>query len=220
MTVPKTKDQFSDADLIRAVALGDLAAFDELYSRHSASAFALARRITWDAGLAEDIVQDAFLGAWRNAGRYRQDRGSVRTWLLAIVHHRAIDSIRRRRRTVSLPEPHEACPAPLTVADSWPEVAGRLDRADIEAGLALLSDVQRQVIELAYFGGLTQLEIAGRTRTPLGTIKSRTRLGLRELRRQLQVTTALDERAGALHAEPPTPMRRASRVARQLVEPA
>jgi RNA polymerase sigma factor (sigma-70 family) len=148
-------------------------------------AFSIALRITADSSLAEDVVQDAFLGAWRSAERYVQGKGSVKTWLLSIVHHRAVDAVRRRRPTVELPE-REAVPPPnLTLPDIWPEVAGNLDRAEIAAALATLSDVQREAIELAYFGGLTQQEIAARTDAPLGTVKSRIRLGLLTLRRAL-----------------------------------
>lgn len=129
------------------------------------------------------MVQDAFLGAWRNAGRYAESRVRVKTWLLAIVHHRAVDAVRRRRPTVELPE-REDIPSPqMTLPDLWPEVAGRLDRDAVQGALRALSDVQREAIELAYFGGLTQQEIAARTNAPLGTVKSRMRLGLLAMRR-------------------------------------
>ena len=148
-------------------------------------AYSIALRITADASLAEDVVQDAFLGAWRNAGRYAEARASVKTWLLAIVHHRAVDAVRRRRPTVDLPEQEAAPPPQLTLPDVWSEVAGRLDGEAVQDALGALSNVQREAIELAYFGGLTQLEIAARTNTPLGTVKSRMRLGLLAMRRAL-----------------------------------
>jgi len=148
-------------------------------------AYSIALRITSDAALAEDVVQDAFLGAWRNAGRYVAGRGSVKTWLLSIVHHRAVDAIRRRRPTTELPERDATPPAALTIPDIWPEVAGRLDAVEVQGALAALSGVQREALELAYFGGLTQQEIAARTGTPLGTVKSRMRLGLLAMRRSL-----------------------------------
>ena len=124
-------------------------------------------------------------GAWRNAPRYERGRGSVKTWLLSIVHHRAVDAVRRRRPTVELPDREDIPPAGLTLPDLWPEVAAGLDRDAVRAALASLSDVQREAIELAYFGGLTQQEIAARTNTPLGTVKSRMRLGLLAMRRTL-----------------------------------
>lgn len=164
---------------------GEIAALETLYDRYRAVAYALALRITADAQLAEDVVQDAFLGVWRNADRYAAGRGSVRTWLLSIVHHRAIDLVRRRRPTESIPTEGDSSESVLTVADPWPEVAGRLDRDRIRAALARLSEVQREAVELAYFGGLTQVEIADRVGAPLGTVKSRIRLGLLALRQAL-----------------------------------
>jgi RNA polymerase sigma-70 factor (ECF subfamily) len=175
----------ADREVLERVAAGELDALDMLYDRYRTMAYSIALRITSDASLAEDVVQDAFLGAWRNAARYAQSRASVKTWLLAIVHHRAVDAVRRRRPTVDLPEPEIVPPAQLTLPDIWPEVAGRLDQEAVQTALRVLSDVQREAIELAYFGGLTQQEIAARTNTPLGTVKSRMRLGLLTMRRAL-----------------------------------
>src|SRR5215216_2131045 len=104
------------------LARGDLGALDDLYEQYGAMAFSIAHRITGDRAAAEDVVQEAFLGAWRNAARYVDARGSVRTWLLSIVHHRAIDSIRRRRPTMELPDSEAPLPDPLTVPDTWTEV--------------------------------------------------------------------------------------------------
>jgi RNA polymerase sigma-70 factor (ECF subfamily) len=177
----------ADRAVLERVAGGDHGAIEILYERYKSMTYALALRITGDAALAEDVVQDAFVGAWRNAARYEQGRGSVKTWLLSIVHHRAIDATRRRRPTTELPEAEGPTPAPLVVSDVWPEVAGRLDREAVLAALTTLSDVQREALELGYFGGLTQQEIALRTATPLGTVKSRMRLGLLALRRVIEV---------------------------------
>ncbi|HEX5149684.1 MAG TPA: sigma-70 family RNA polymerase sigma factor, partial [Candidatus Limnocylindrales bacterium] len=104
-----------------------------------------------------------------------------------IVHHRAIDAIRRRRPTTELPDIDAGLPDALTLPDVWAEVSASLDSATVRAALAALSDVQREALELAYFGGLTQQEIAERTGTPLGTVKSRMRLGLLAMRRSLEV---------------------------------
>jgi RNA polymerase sigma-70 factor, ECF subfamily len=175
----------ADRDALARISDGELDALQELYDRYRTMAYSIALRITTDASLAEDVVQDAFLGAWRNAARYMEGRGSVKTWLLSIVHHRAIDATRRRRPTTELPEGDAAPPATLTLPDVWAEVAGNLDREEIAAALATLSDVQREAIELAYFSGLTQLEIAERTGAPLGTVKSRVRLGLLAMRAAL-----------------------------------
>jgi RNA polymerase sigma-70 factor (ECF subfamily) len=175
----------ADRAALERIAGGDHGAIEILYERYKSMTFALALRITGDAALAEDVVQDAFIGAWRNAARYEQGRGSVKTWLLAIVHHRAIDATRRRRPTSELPETEGPTPGPLTVPDPWAEVVGRLDRDAIVIALGTLSDVQREALELGYFSGLTQQEIAARTGAPLGTVKSRMRLGLMALRHAL-----------------------------------
>ena len=175
----------ADRATLERIAGGDHGAIEILYERYKSMAYALALRITGDPAAAEDVVQDAFIGAWRNAARYEAGRGSVKTWLLSIVHHRAIDATRRRRPTIELPDGDLRTPAPLTLPDVWAEVAGRLDREAVVAALGTLSDVQREALELGYFGGLTQQEIATRTGTPLGTVKSRMRLGLLALRRAL-----------------------------------
>jgi RNA polymerase sigma-70 factor (ECF subfamily) len=177
-----------DPDLaaITRLAGGELEALEGLYGRYGTMAYSIAVRITGDPSAAEDVIQEAFLGAWRNAGRYEPGRGSVRTWLLAIVHHRAIDSLRRRRATVELPDDEAgASPAALTLPDIWADVAETLDRDAIRRALDAIPVRQREAIELAYFAGLTQVEIAARLDLPLGTVKSRMRLGLLALRREL-----------------------------------
>jgi RNA polymerase sigma factor (sigma-70 family) len=175
----------ADQAVLALVIAGQLDALQELYDRDRVIAYSIALRITADASLAEDVVQDAFLGVWRNAARYADGRGSVKTWLLSIVHHRAVDAVRRRRPTAELPDREDVPPAALTIPDIWPDVAGSLDRAEIAAAMASLSDAQREAIELAYWAGLTQQEIADRTGAPLGTVKSRVRLGLLALRKTL-----------------------------------
>ena len=183
----------ADRAVLTRVAAGELDALDELYDRYKTMAYSIAYRITNDATLAEDVVQDAFLGAWRNAGRYVHGRGSVKTWLLSIVHHRAIDAVRRRRPTTELPDTEAVPPQQLRMPDVWSEVSASLDADTVRSALAVLSDVQREALELTYFGGLTQVEIAERTATPLGTVKSRMRLGLLAMR---AVLTATDPDAG------------------------
>jgi RNA polymerase sigma factor (sigma-70 family) len=182
LRVPTVADD-ADRSVLTRVAAGELDALDELYDRYKTMAYSIAYRITNDATLAEDVVQDAFLGAWRNASRYVEGKGSVKTWLLSIVHHRAIDAVRRRRPTTDLPgEEDGPPPTQLRLPDVWGEVAANLDALEVRRALATLSDVQREAIELAYFSGLTQVEIAERTATPLGTVKSRMRLGLLAMR--------------------------------------
>ena len=183
--VASPADTADRAVLVR-LADGELDALEELYDRYKTMAYSIAYRITNDTTLAEDVVQDAFLGVWRNAARYVEGRGSVKTWLLAIVHHRAIDAVRRRRPTAELPDLELPPPAALTEPDVWMEVAAGIDAELVQRALAALSEVQREALELAYFGGLTQQEIADRTETPLGTVKSRMRLGLLAMRRSLE----------------------------------
>lgn len=175
----------ADRAVLERIARGELGALDDLYERYKTMSYSIAYRITNDATLAEDVVQEAFLGAWRNAARYIEGRGSVKTWLLSIVHHRAIDAVRRRRATVELPERDEAPPQALRLPDVWAEVSATLDADEVRAALGALTDVQREAIELGYFGGLTQVEIAEKTGAPLGTVKSRMRLGLLAMRKVL-----------------------------------
>jgi len=174
-----------EALIERLATTADEAALSELYDRYQALMYGLAMRITNDAGLAQDAVQEAFVGIWRNAASYSTVRASVRTWMLSITHHRAIDLVRRRRPTTALPEGNFAVAA-LTVPDVWPEVARAVDVDAVRSAMSELPAPQRQAIELAYFEGLTQVEIAERTGSPLGTIKSRVRLGLLTMRRQLE----------------------------------
>ena len=175
----------ADRAVLTRISSGDLHALDELYDRYKTMSYSIAYRITSDPTLAEDVVQDAFLGVWRNAARYLEGRGSVKTWLLSIVHHRAIDAVRRRRPTVELPDREEAPPVALQLPDVWAEVSATLDADTVRGALQVLSDVQREAIELAYFSGLTQVEIAERTGVPLGTVKGRVRLALQAMRRAL-----------------------------------
>lgn len=176
--------QSSDAELLHAMSDG-LDALDVLYERYRALAFSIAIRITQDASLAEDAVQEAFLGVWRNASTYDVKRGSVRVWLLTVVHHRAVDALRRRKPTSPLPDQDLPLPTRLHAPDVWDEVAAGLDAAAVRRAMATLSNVQRVAIEMAYFGGLTQAEIAEQTDAPLGTVKSRIRTGLLAMRMHL-----------------------------------
>ncbi len=179
---PGPESDRPDRESMERLARGDLGALDQLYEHYGAMSFSIAYRITGDRSAAEDVVQEAFVGAWRNAGRYAEARGSVRTWLLSIVHHRAIDAVRRRRPSTELPDGDASLPETLRLPDTWAEVEVGLDRAAIQQALGRISDVQREAIELAYFGGLTQTEIAEKTGVPLGTVKGRLRLGLQGLR--------------------------------------
>jgi RNA polymerase sigma-70 factor (ECF subfamily) len=175
-------DGVADDALLEAVQRQDEAAIEALYDRYGRICFALAYRIVNDYGVAEDVVQDAFVRVWRQAGSYTSGRGSVKNWLLSIVHHRAIDVLRSRgdrpRRDLPL-DSAEMMPAN---ADVWREVSRSLERDTVRAALATLPDAQRETIELAYFGGYTYVEIAELMDVPLGTVKSRMRLGLEHMR--------------------------------------
>jgi RNA polymerase sigma-70 factor (ECF subfamily) len=171
--------QLTDEDLLVAVARSDEPALAELYDRFGGVAYGLALRVLRDATLAEDAVQEAFLQAWRSAGTYRPERAKASTWLLTFVHRRAVDLVRReeRRRT----EPAASAPEPTEPgADEGAEARSR--REVVQDALRRLPPEQREAIELAYYGGLTQSELAERFDQPLGTIKSRMFTGLQSLR--------------------------------------
>jgi RNA polymerase sigma-70 factor (ECF subfamily) len=178
----------SDEDVLAAVQARDDAALAELYDRYGRLAFGLAYRILGERGVAEDVVQEAFLAVWRRADSYRTDRGSVRGWLMSIVHNASIDRRRgrfkREQGDVALDE--LAFKLETDADETFATVAEGIVAEQVRRALTGLPEEQRQAIELAYFGGLTQQEIAVRTGTPLGTVKSRLRLGLHKLRGLLQ----------------------------------
>jgi RNA polymerase sigma factor (sigma-70 family) len=172
----------SDEAVVLLMARSDGTALAELYDRYGRVAWGLARRVLRDDALAEDAVQDAFLAAWRTAPRFVPERASARTWLLTLVHRRAIDLVRRQERRRA--EPLEAAPAPGGErADD--EAFLRLERERVQQALARLPDREREALELAYYGGFTQSELAERLGQPLGTIKSRMFTGLARLRELL-----------------------------------
>jgi RNA polymerase sigma-70 factor, ECF subfamily len=176
----------ADEDVMQLVRRGDARAFEVIYERHSQAAFSLAYRMMGTRAGAEDVTQDAFLSMWRSGARYDRARGSVRTWVLGIVHHRAIDALRRatvrdRRRASDkgIEERFEA----RDRTDA--EAARREEAGTVRRALGSLPADQCQVIELAYFGGFTHTEIADMLDAPVGTIKGRMRLGLRKMRAQI-----------------------------------
>jgi RNA polymerase sigma-70 factor (ECF subfamily) len=181
----------ADEDLMPLIQGGDADAFAVIYDRHSGAAFSLVYRIIGRRSEAEDALQEAFLSVWRSGGRYDPTRGSVRSWLLGIVHNRAIDTIRRAsvhdRRRASDEGLEERLAAPERTDT---EVIRRMDAVQVRAALATLPDEQVRVIELAYFGGFTHTEIAEMLGLPLGTAKARMRLGLQKLRGGLEEVTA------------------------------
>ena len=178
--------RLADEELMELVAKGDARAFEAVYDRHGGPAFSLAYRMVGNRVIAEDITQEAFLSIWRSRLRYQSDRGSVRTWVLGIVHHRAIDALRRNLV-------HERRRASAEGIEEWQEarertdveVARREEARTVRAAIDELPDQQGQVIDLAYFGGFTHTEIAEMLETPVGTIKGRMRLGLEKMRHAL-----------------------------------
>jgi RNA polymerase sigma factor (sigma-70 family) len=171
--------QLSDDALIESVARSDEAALAELYDRYGGAAYGLALRVLRDPSLAEDAVQEAFLHIWRSAERFEAGRAKVGTWILTFVHRRAVDLVRREERCRA--EPAETAPVPS--APGADEDADRRSKREIvQDALRRLPPEQREAIELAYFGGYTQSELADRLGEPLGTIKSRMFTGLQRLR--------------------------------------
>jgi RNA polymerase sigma-70 factor (ECF subfamily) len=176
----------SDEALVALVARGDETALGELYDRVGRIAYGLAMRVLRDEGLAEDAVQEGFLTVWRNAAAFRAERAKASTWILTLVHRRAVDIVRRedRRRASALPDAAAAelkDPGAETDEAAWL----RFERERVQAALGKLPDTQREALELAYYGGFSQSELAERLGVPLGTIKSRMHTGLARLRELL-----------------------------------
>ena len=170
-----------DDELIAAVARGDHPALLALYDRHGRVAYGLAYRVLGDAGAAEEAVQDAYLRVWRRASTFDTTRGGVRSWLLTIVHHCAIDLLRRRSGAPPVVAGLDEIANRRSVPDAWSEVSGRMESERVRTAVETLPGEQRRAIEMAFFDGLTHREIAERDGLPLGTVKGRMRLGLRRL---------------------------------------
>jgi RNA polymerase sigma-70 factor (ECF subfamily) len=176
----------ADEDVMQLVRNADPDAFAVLYERHSGAAYSLAYRMTGTRGAAEDVTQEAFISVWRSGARYDRNRGSVRTWVLGIVHHRAIDALRRGKvRDRPRVEDENAAEKLEAPENTELEVARRDEAATVRRAMEVLPSEQVQVIELAYFGGFTHTEIAQMLDAPVGTVKGRMRLGLKKLRDQL-----------------------------------
>ena len=177
-----------DRDLMARLHRGDEEAFRGLFHRYAPTAKALAQRVVRQSHLAEEIVQEAFMAVWRDPGAYDGERGSVRSWLMGMVHHRAVDLVRReeahrRRAEAAIPQAIEE------QADHADDVVQQMglpeERRIVRAALADLPEEQRDVLESMYFDGLSQSQIAEKTGIPLGTVKSRTMLGMRRMRDML-----------------------------------
>jgi RNA polymerase sigma factor (sigma-70 family) len=185
--------EMEDADLLdlelhRRVAEGDRGAFDELYQRYASSAYGLALRVTAQDTLAQEVVQDAFLALWRAPEAYDPARGPFRTFFLSLVHHRAVDAVRREQRLRTRTERASNLEPALgeDVANEAVEIAYLATRRkEVRTALETLPPEQRQVLEMAYFGGKTQVTIADELGIPVGTVKTRTLAAMRKLRRVL-----------------------------------
>ncbi len=189
-----------DSALVALVARRDEAALGALYDRYSRLVYSLALRIVGERGLAEEVVLDSFVSVWRAAGSFVEERGRFVAWLMSVARHRAIDELRRlsvRPEGTSV-ELNDALRTPQP--EPLEEVVDvKRQRALVREVMAKLPDAQRQALELAYFGGLTQQEIADRTNTPLGTVKTRMRLGMLKMRDEL---SRLDAEATGKQSKP------------------
>jgi RNA polymerase sigma factor (sigma-70 family) len=184
---PERLEDQRDVDLHRRLAMGEGEAFEELYRRYAAAAFGLAFRVTGQELLAQEVVHDAFMALWKAPQAYDPARGAFRSFFLSLVHHRAVDTVRREQRLRNRAERmnpealQDEDVAEGVVQEAW--LADR--RSRVVRALATLPEEQREVLELAYFHGYTQVQIAEAMSLPLGTVKTRTLAALRKLRRML-----------------------------------
>jgi RNA polymerase sigma-70 factor (ECF subfamily) len=189
--MPRDLEHLSDEAILALVARGEEHALAELYDRYGGPAFGLAHRILRDTTLAEDAVQDAFLAVWREAGAFAADRSRAATWVMMLVHRRAVDLVRheQRRRTDQLPDDFSGAAGDRADDAVWL----RFERQRVQDALKRLPDAQRETIELAYYHGFTQSELAERLGRPLGTVKSQMFSGLATLRQLLEAPLSGDE---------------------------
>lgn len=177
-----------DDELIARVALGDQDAFSELYDRHAAVVYGVIRRVLRDPAQSEEVAQEVLVEAWRTAARHDPGRGSVRTWLCTMAHRRAVDRVRSEQASRERTERVGHASRPIahdTVSDT---VSNRLEQQQVRAALGTLTELQREVIELAYYGGHTHREVSELLDAPLGTVKTRMRDGLIRLRDAMGVS--------------------------------
>jgi RNA polymerase sigma-70 factor (ECF subfamily) len=191
----ETQNEPSDEALLNAIAGGAVWAMDSLYQRYSRILYSLAYRMVSDHQVSEDLLQEAFLAVWRHATTYSPQTGTARSWLISILHHRAIDYLRRVRRRSNIQEaPLEELELNESIAhpDAWDAAWQAVKSSHVRAALMKIPPEQRLVIELAYFQGWTHSEIAEGTQIPLGTIKARMRLGMLHLK-QVLIQMGIDE---------------------------
>ena len=199
----RADDAARDADVMRRIHAGDRGAVDELYERFRRPAYALARRILADDALAEDVLQEVFLSVWRDPASFDRGRGSLSSWLLTVVHHKAVDAVRReesQRRRQTQAEDELVLDAPTATRDVEDDAWTRMVGEQVRTAMGALSQPQREALTLAYYGGYTQREVAALTGTPLGTVKTRMLSGMRRLKQELGGATG----SGALDSVPST----------------
>ncbi|HYI23812.1 MAG TPA: sigma-70 family RNA polymerase sigma factor [Thermomicrobiales bacterium] len=186
----ETDPEPSDGWLAEQAALGSTDALAVLYERYGRVVVSFATRMLGDRDSGEELLQEVFVRVWRQAGTYSADRGSFVTWILSITHNLAIDTIRKRQRRPQRADSADPFLMLANVADSGPPVERQVEMSQlgqvVRSAIATLPDTQRQAIEMAYFRGLTQREIAAELGDPLGTVKTRMRLGMQKLREYLE----------------------------------
>ena len=173
---------------MRRIRGGDRSGIGGLYERFRRPAFALARRILADDALAEDVLQEVFLSVWRDPGAFDRGRGSVASWLLDVVHHKAVDAVRReesQRRRQAQAEDELVLDVPTATRDVEDDAWARVVAEQVRTAMGALSEAQREALTLAYYGGYTQREVAALTGAPLGTVKTRMLAGMRRLKQEL-----------------------------------
>jgi RNA polymerase sigma-70 factor (ECF subfamily) len=189
----RRSDVVTDVEILERLAARDEAALELLFERYGGPCFGLARRIIGDEALAQDVVQEVFLACWNGAG-YDPTRGAVRSWLMSVTHHKAVDLVRREERRRARRAPEDALRLLAATTDSPEEGAWQLLRKDaVRAALHELPSDQREVLLLAYFGGYSQREISALIGIPLGTVKTRTLAAMRRLRAALATSVQADD---------------------------
>ncbi len=181
--------ELEDHQLIHWIALAEKEALEALYGRYSSSVYSLAMYMLKQEALAEEVTQDIFLNIWLKASSYKSDRGAPRAWIMSVAHHKIVDVIRSRRRTLTVTDPSLYETLDLIPSSEVPvdeQVVRNLERERILKALSTLPEPQRQVIMLAYFGGYSQSEMAEMLQQPLGTVKTRVRLAMQKLRGVLE----------------------------------
>jgi RNA polymerase sigma-70 factor (ECF subfamily) len=187
----------ADDQLVLRIAAGEAAALETLYDRYVRQCFGLALRMVSEPALAEEVVQEVFLKLWSRPDSYSAHKGAFVSWLLSLVHHRCVDELRKRSRTEVALDSEQPLSVLNTRPDPQPDPSEQVwvleQQRVVRQALTELPENQRQVLELAYFGGLSQSQIAERLSQPLGTVKTRMRMGLQNLRQLLETHKLLLE---------------------------